>query len=183
VTLLARGAGRLLAIGGWAPIAVFSLHLILVFAFDLYAGWPDADVPMHFAGGLAMAYFVSGCFRALTAGLAGRGRLVLLELVLALSLTATAAVAWEFTEFALDHLAGTNLQYSLANTMQDLALGMLGSIVFLVVRARQLRVGAAELRDVAGGWLSGCAACRHPAFPPDPARTDHEIGYREPTGV
>jgi hypothetical protein len=152
------GARRLLVIGGWAPLLVFLAHVVGDLVFDVYDGWPAADVPMHFAGGLAMAFFVSRCVRPLTADVAKSSQSAALELVLAGSLTATAAVAWEFAEFTLDHVAGTNLQYSLANTMQDLALGLLGAAAFLAVRARQLRAGAAELRAVAGAWLTGRAA-------------------------
>jgi hypothetical protein len=113
---------------------------------------------MHFAGGLAMAFFVSRCFRALPRKGIRSSRLVVLEFILIGSLTATAAVLWEFTEFTLDQIAGSHVQVSLANTMQDMALGILGAVVLIAFRARQLRAGRAELRDVAVEWIAGRAA-------------------------
>ena len=62
---------------------------------------------------------------------------------------------WEFAEFSSDRLVGTNIQVSLNNTMQDLALGMLGALVMVIVRARQLRVAGADIREVASEWMSG----------------------------
>ena len=46
--------------------------------------------------------------------------------MLLLSLTSTVAVFWEFAEFISDQLLATNLQPSIANTMQDQSLGILG---------------------------------------------------------
>jgi hypothetical protein len=36
-------------------------------------------------------------------------------------------VFWEFAEFSMDRLLGTNVQISLQNTMQDLFMGMVGA--------------------------------------------------------
>ena len=153
-----RAVRALLAIGGWAPLLVFVLHVVGDRAIDLYEVWPAADMPMHFAGGCSMAFFVSRCFRAASADLPRSSRLVVLELVLSLSLTVTAAVAWEFAEFALDHTVGTSLQFSLGNTMQDLAFGLLGCVAWLAVRAWRLGAGAADFREVAAAWLTGSEA-------------------------
>jgi len=72
-------------------------------------------------------------------------------------LTTTVAVLWEFGEFIPDRIFGTNIQISLANTMQDLAMGMLGASVILALRAYQLRAGRAELREVVTDWVAGSA--------------------------
>lgn len=149
---------KALGVGGWAPLLVFLIHVIATRVFQAYDVLPQTDIPMHFAGGLAMAFFVSRCFRALPREVVRSSRLVVLEVVLVGSLTTTAAVVWEFAEFSLDRFVGSNVQVSLENVMQDMALGMLGAGVFIAARARQLRAGGAELRDVAGEWLSGCAA-------------------------
>jgi len=105
-----------------------------------------------------MAFFLSQCFRALPREVVRSSRLVVLELVLIGSLTATAAVFWEFAEFTYDRAFGTNIQVSLANTMQDMAMGIAGASAFMVGRARQLRAGRRELREVASDWMSGRAA-------------------------
>ena len=113
---------------------------------------------MHFAGGLSIAFFVSQCFRALPREIVRSSRIVVLELILAVSLTATAAMVWEFAEFTLDRVAGSNVQVSLPNTIQDMALGLLGAIVFSALRTRQLRAGRRELQEVTADWMAGRAA-------------------------
>jgi hypothetical protein len=56
-----------------------------------------------------------------------------LFLLLLLSLTATVAVCWEFAEFLSDQFLDTNLQPSIANTMQDQFLGILGGGTWAVI--------------------------------------------------
>jgi hypothetical protein len=113
---------------------------------------------MHFSGGVAIAFFVSHCFQLLPRESVKRSRVVLLELVLIASITASAAVFWEFSEFFADQLFGTNVQVSLANTMQDLALGIFGAIFLILIRIRQLRIGINELREITFDWTLGKAA-------------------------
>ena len=151
---LTHAIQRLFAIGGWAPSLVFSIHVVATRVFHLYDLWPRFDVPMHFAGGLAIAYFVSGLFRALPRDIVRSSRLVVLEAVLIGSLTATAAMVWEFAEFTVDRAFGTNVQVSLANAMQDMALGLAGAAVMIAFRFWQLRAGQSELREVAAEWLA-----------------------------
>jgi hypothetical protein len=128
------GIRRVLAAGGWAPLAVFLLHVVLDAGLDAYAAWPRADVPMHFAGGAAMCFFLSRVLRPLLRDMPGARR-TLLESLLAGGLTVTVAVFWEFAEFGLDRAAGMNLQVGLGNTMQDLALGIVGAAAYLATRA------------------------------------------------
>ena len=84
--------------------------------------------------------------------------MIVLEALLIASLTTTAAVVWELLEFAIDTATGSNLQVSLANTMQDLALGMPGAAAVVVARAWQAGAGAADLTTVAAEWLTGSEA-------------------------
>lgn len=149
---------RILKIGGWVPLLVFSIHLFFSRVVHAYDYWPPTDLPMHFAGGLAIAFFLSRCFQALPREAVKRSRLVLLELLLVFSLTATAAVGWEFAEFSFDQLFGTNVQVSLANTMQDLAMGLSGALLFILIRSWQLQVGVSEIREFTVDWLRGKAA-------------------------
>ena len=155
---VAEAGRRVLILGGWAPLTVFLLHSFASRVLDAYAVWPHTDIPMHLAGGAAMAFFLSQLFRALPREVVRSSRLVVLELVLIGSLTATAAVFWEFAEFTCDRIFGTNIQVSLANTMQDMALGIVGALGFMGARARQLRAGRRELREVAREWMTGEAA-------------------------
>ena len=144
--------------GGWVPLLVFTTHLFLSRVIYLYKIWPSTDIPMHFSGGMAIAFFVSRCFQLMPRVSVKRSRVVLLELLLIGSLTASTAVFWEFAEFSYDQLFGTNVQVSLANTMQDMAMGIIGAIVFIVIRIRQLRVGSSELREITFDWVRGEAA-------------------------
>ncbi|MEZ5320006.1 MAG: hypothetical protein R2752_21575 [Vicinamibacterales bacterium] len=155
---LAATIGRIFRVGGWAPLFVFGVHVVLSRVFNAYEAWPHTDVPMHFAGGIAIAFFVSRCFQALPREVVRSSRLMVLELILVASLTTTAAVVWEFAEFACDQVFGSNIQRSLGNTMQDMALGMAGAVVVMIVRARVLDARPAELRAVAMEWLRGRAA-------------------------
>jgi hypothetical protein len=144
--------------GGWAPLAVFVAHLLAAHVFLLYQRWPPVDIPLHLFGGLAIAFFFSRSFQAVPGDGVRPDRRALLELLLVGSLTATAAVFWEFWEFASDHLLGTAFQSGLNDTMKDLAIGIGGGAVFLLLRARQLRVGHRALREVTTEWMRGRAA-------------------------
>jgi hypothetical protein len=141
--------------GGWVPVAVFIIHVFLSRVVYLYDFWPPTDIPVHFSGGMAIAFFTSRCFQYLPRESVKRSRVVLLELLLMGSLTATAAVFWEFAEFSIDQLLGMNVQLSLANTMKDMAMGILGSIVLILIRSRQLRIGTSELREITFDWVRG----------------------------
>lgn len=132
---------RVLALGGWAPLTVLLVHVLAARVLDLYAIWPPTDIPIHLAGGFAMAFFLSRCCRAVRPEIMGSSRLAVLELVLVGSLTTTMAVLWEFAEFGYDRVFGTNVQVDLANTLQDQAMGIAGALTFLALRARQLRAG------------------------------------------
>ena len=155
---LRRALFKLFVTGGWAPCLVFSVHVVATQVFGIYEVWPAADVPMHFAGGLSIAFFISRAFRALPREIVRSSRLVVLEAILVLSLGTSAAVVWEFAEFSLDAFAGTNVQVSLANTMQDLAMGMLGAAVMVAIRASQTRARHTDVLHVAEEWLTGRAS-------------------------
>lgn len=148
---------RVIAVGGWAPLAVFVVHVVADGIFDAYGPRPRLDIPMHFFGGIAMAYFISGCVRAMPRRPGRNRRAIVLEALLILSLTTTAAVLWEFLEFGIDAATGSNIQVSLANTMQDMALGMAGAAAVVAARAWQTGAGIADLTAVATEWMTGVA--------------------------
>ena len=107
------------------PTIVYLVHVV-VRTLGGYEIFPDIDIPFHYLGGLSIAY---SCARVLsyleseklTAAL-HRGYFLLLLF----SITATVAVFWEFAEFLSDRILNTSLQPSIANTMQDQFLGILG---------------------------------------------------------
>lgn len=95
--------------------------------------FPNMDIPFHYIGGLSIA-----CTSAQFLSYLEQEKIIsrlnrVIFIVLILSLTATAAVFWEFGEFIGDRLFYTNIQVSLANTMQDQFLGVLGGMTVVVI--------------------------------------------------
>lgn len=128
---------------GWAPVSLFLAH---VFASHVVAGYerfPRLDVPMHVAGGVAIAFFLGRVYRgAESDALLGRpARWVYFPVVLALATSTT--VVWELAEFVSDRYAGTHAQGGLEDTLKDMTMGALGASAFLVVAwFRDRRSGA-----------------------------------------
>ena len=158
MTAFADVVEKVFRVGGWAPLMVFGIHVILSRVFNAYVVFPPTDIPMHFAGGVAMAFFISRCFQVLPREVVRSSRLVALELILVGSLTASAAVVWEFVEYACDQAFGSNIQRGLDNTMRDMGLGIAGALVVMALRFRALNARPEELRDVAAEWMAGRAA-------------------------
>ncbi|MGC1276444.1 MAG: hypothetical protein WBC44_22305 [Planctomycetaceae bacterium] len=116
---------------GWAPFLILLLHAFAVVAVDAYRRFASLDVLMHFAGGVAIAWFlhrasinasrcrVIGPFHPVTHG------------VLVGSLVCVAALVWEFAEFFLDQSLGTHYQPGLDDTMTDLLVGIAGGSFLL----------------------------------------------------
>jgi hypothetical protein len=117
------------------PTLVFLIHLLASKVLNLYILFPNMDIPFHYLGGLSIA-----CTSAQILSYLEREKITprlnrVIFMVLILSLTATAAVFWEFGEFVGDRLFYTNIQISLANTMQDQFLGVLGGMTVAVIYA------------------------------------------------
>ena len=113
----------------WAPLFVFMIHLIAL-NFQLYKTYPPIDIPMHFFGGISMAYFLDKAFVAASLITVGAPPNRLLESLLIVTATCTVAVFWEFVEFVLSWALSTDLQGSLADTTKDLFFGITGSLCF-----------------------------------------------------
>lgn len=122
------------------PILVLLAHMIASGIFDLYRVFPNLDIPFHYMGGLSIAY----AFTQILIYLKKEEPITALDkallLILIFSLTATAAVFWEFAEFIGDRLLGTNIQVSLANTMQDQFMGILGGATWVLIIFKTSRV-------------------------------------------
>lgn len=118
----------------WAPICVFTVHVFLAYGLHLYILLPWIDIPMHYLGGLSMAYslLLSLIFLQQHGLITHLDRVI--ELTLVFTLVATIAVLWEFSEFSIDQLLGTNVQISLQNTMQDLFMGILGASTMIAYK-------------------------------------------------
>jgi len=112
---------------------VFLIHLIASKILNLYLLFPNMDIPFHYLGGLSIAYTSAQILSHLEKKIITTRLNRMIFLALILSLTATAAVFWEFAEFIGDQLFHTNIQVRLANTMQDQFLGVLGGMTVVLI--------------------------------------------------
>lgn len=112
-----------------APVSVVVVHAAIASLFD----HPKALDPVrHFFGGAALAYFL---FQASDVAGSVVGQLTLFgKLALAFVATCTAALFWEFGEFFSDSVLGTRVQSGLAETLEDLLLGVGGAALFVGAR-------------------------------------------------
>jgi hypothetical protein len=124
----------------WAPVLVFGIHVVGIWSVDIYRRFPDFDIFMHFAGGVAIAHFFGTSVQtAIRSRLLGEPADVLVP-PLILGLTSLAAVVWEFAEFLADHLFGTHSQPSLEDTLLDLLMGLLGGAAWIIGHFWRTRV-------------------------------------------
>ncbi|MCC7012735.1 MAG: hypothetical protein IT454_09260 [Planctomycetes bacterium] len=135
--LLAASSWVAVRRAGWAPLAVFGVHLLTAFVIDVYASFPEFDIPMHLAGGAAIAWFSLAWVRAAArAQLLGAPNELALGM-LALGLTAVVAIAWEIAEFAADSWFLTRWSNDVPDLLADLALGLGGALACLALAARR----------------------------------------------
>ena len=119
------------------PISVFALHVLAV-AIGAYSLFPWFDIPMHCIGGGSIAVSSFLFFRELHKRKQIGNIRPWVMVLLAVCLTTTMAVLWEFSEFFLDqHFVNLNAQVGLRDTMADLALGMIGGFIFSVALLRK----------------------------------------------
>ncbi len=124
------------------PSLVLLAHLTASKLLNLYIIFPNLDIPFHYVGGLSIAststQILSYLEREKIAAVPNR----VLYSILIFCLTATATVFWEFMEFVMDRLMDTNIQVSLANTMQDQFMGVLGGATWVFVTYKRLLLAA-----------------------------------------
>ena len=121
------------------PPALLVLAQLGLLRIGIYEHFPWFDIPMHFLGGAAVAaaYHRIFSFLETTSRIRPMDRWVRVLLVWG-CLTVT-TVLWEFMEFAGDSWMGVRTQLGLANTMQDLAVGMTsGLLTAILLRNREL---------------------------------------------
>lgn len=121
----------------WFPLAVLLTHAVASIVLNLYALFPNMDIPFHFLGGVSIAYSAAQILEYLEKHRLLTNRLDwVIFLMLLFSITATATVFWEFAEFIADQALHRNIQVSLANTMQDQFMGILGGVTWISMWAR-----------------------------------------------
>jgi len=116
---------------GWLPVAVLLVHAIGVSVFNAYARWPAFDIPMHFLGGVAVAFFFTGTISVLHEHKLTQPLESYFQLPLVFGLTCAATVFWEFFEWTLARAFGSALQLGLDDTLLDMLLGIVGGCVFM----------------------------------------------------
>lgn len=125
--------------GAWAPILVFLVHVIAIGLLRIYQIFPAFDIPMHFLGGVAITYFfLQSVISAYEEELLGKPTYQLIMMLIVL-LTATTTVLWEFSEWTIDHFLLTSTQVSIADTMLDMFLGIIGGVVVVFLNISNLR--------------------------------------------
>ncbi|MEK6760343.1 MAG: hypothetical protein AABX93_00280 [Nanoarchaeota archaeon] len=118
------------------PVFVILWNAIFVMT-GLYDKFLWLDIPMHFIGGIAVAYSF-----LLTLDYLHREKYLKLNklflFIFSVSLASLFAVGWEFYEFLTQLFTGIIYQPSIADTMKDLFLGLLGgasaSLIFILRR-------------------------------------------------
>jgi hypothetical protein len=120
------------------PTLVFLIHLITVGLSDFYVHFPQVDIPFHYAGGFAIAFTAAQILTYLEEENISPVLNRILFLIVIIALTATAAVIWEFAEFISDQFLSTDLQGSIANTMQDQFVGILGGATWAFIGYKKL---------------------------------------------
>jgi hypothetical protein len=108
------------------------LHVFISRGLNAYVAFPPLDIPMHFFGGVAIAYFFAACLRAVPKDALPAPYRSLACATLLFTLTSTASSFWEFAEFFSDLLLGTHAQLGLGDTLLDMALGSAGGTAYLL---------------------------------------------------
>jgi hypothetical protein len=118
----------------FGPLLVFACHVFSYGVFDAYEAVPWLDIPMHLAGGVAIAAFIWGSLNVLEGQDLLQPSSGNLRRLLVFALTVTAAVFWEFGELAFDLIVRGALERTLPDTLADLAMGLAGGSLYLAMR-------------------------------------------------
>ncbi len=116
------------------------LPAVLIYLFDLlvlnplnaYLYYPNIDIPMHFFGGMSIAYAYLGLIGDLEQKKHFTADPWLRNLFI-VSLVMFTAVAWEWYEFLVSIGFDIITQPSEADTMKDLFIGTLGGLVWCLL--------------------------------------------------
>ena len=112
----------------WAPLTVLVVHR---YAGAAWGHEPYIDPVIHTFGGLAMAHMLS---ILIVRAQEHVGRLTPLgNELMVFGLTAFVTLAWEVGEYFLSAYYNAHLQRSIAETIRDMVLGVVGASVYLIV--------------------------------------------------
>jgi hypothetical protein len=114
----------------WAPLSVFVLYLAGR-AFSAYLLYPPLDIPTHFLGGAAIAYFYRSAITESQRLIGSIPRPI--QNLLTLTCTGTTTILWEFFEYSSDLFFHTSMVLGLEDTLKDMFLGLLGGLMILML--------------------------------------------------
>ena len=116
-----------------AGILLLAIHAILA-SLSLYQQYPVLDIPMHFFGGVIVAWFFVAYVKSEQHKMSR-----LAWLVCIIGGTALVGVVWEFYEWAMDTFVFPETQFmgGLNDTLFDLAMDLLGACVVTTIMRRK----------------------------------------------
>ncbi len=113
------------------PLGVLFIHLIRL---TVAPGLWQADPVLHFLGGFSIAWMSAILWKAWTERKwIPKTNPPLLRAFTIWGSVALVGVFWEFMEFFLSWRYGWRMQFSIGETMSDLALDLIGALVFLAI--------------------------------------------------
>jgi hypothetical protein len=118
----------------WAPLGVLGFYYMGL-VLQLFKLFPPLDIPVHFAGGIAITYFYRSAIRH-SQRLVGEIPLPI-QVLFAITCAETTAVFWEFYENISDYFGGTQMVRGVLDTAVDLFAGLMGAIVLSLVYRRR----------------------------------------------
>jgi hypothetical protein len=118
----------------WAPLSVIGFYFIGLI-FHLYQSFPPLDIPTHFMGGVAIAYFYRSAIRN-SQKILGDVPLSM-QVLLAFTCTGTTTILWEYYEYLFDHFFGTHMVRGLEDTLLDMFLGLSGALALSILYRRR----------------------------------------------
>lgn len=115
------------------PFLVYECNAICLSSAPDFYNTYSVDTLSHFLGGLTIAYSIYYILSLLEKKDWILVKKNYLKAGVIITATVTIAVWWEFYEFISDYFLGTLMQPSIADTMKDLCMGMLGAVVLSIV--------------------------------------------------
>ncbi len=114
------------------PLIVLIIHKVLFSVIGLYESCPAQSIPTHFVGGAAISFSLIVLHKALRQSGLIPEMTTMLSVFFIFTTISTVAVWWEFAEYALDAVVGTQCQVSLEDTMLDMLVGSGGGLSVLL---------------------------------------------------
>ena len=107
------------------PIIILIIHFILSLNYIyFYINW--INMPMHFFGGVSIGITYTLLLMRMKKDQYIGDVDKIMMFIFIISMTGLTTILWEFFEFGSDQLFGTTMQPSLADTITDIFLGLMG---------------------------------------------------------